>query len=728
MKRILFLLLGAFPLLTFAQCLTQHSGFTFLILPSTVKAEQISQSMRLGLIAPEFIVEEDPILFSSIGAVAVANFRVKDWNGKWLPGTGPDGDLSISTPDFDNFYVVDMVPDLSEQIVWAQTIEVEPGVPYNFKVDMANISDPGVIPAALPDVAVRVYDGRTQGVELGRWQLPEANATGQNVNCSLEWVTYTANELYFKPKMAMVDGAPKYYITMSMVGFDAEVIGCDFGIDNICLEAIDLADPATELSANDHCEGDDLVASLLLSPQPSNISWWVDGVEMKDNSGVPITTATLNTGAYSNLVGFSPGIHTVKVTYDDGNAANDPDVLYQVFEVSKSESAPTYLEYEIDHGADQVIFDATHTGNSVKFFQYNHVDEMDADADADGNDDVDFLPVNGSEILPDGSGVYSTVISAMASSNSYYFCKFVEHRCSSSQSKWSKDCAMICPGLTTPFALSHNSTTYNTSTDKYDVSLNLTDPSPMQGLHWVYGDNTTEDYTGTFPIASALTQTYSYSSPGYYEICVVGEWFEECVEETCIDLDVCETIVSAALADDIVCLGETPISMDADPGNVDVAGTTYNWLLNGISVGTDQIYTPVIDDFRLSGLYVVTLKKNNGCTTLTETANVSVKEEMNFGINWASEENNGLEVKISAARQRQSGETYTWYIDFGSGYVHQSSWDNQDLLAVYTFSTAGEYKIKLEITTDSTSDACTWTTEKLICVAATPKDCCNCAP
>lgn len=726
MKQLITFLLALLPFVSTAQCLTKHEGFDFAISPFTIKAVQISKSMQLTLIEPKFITEDDPTEFSSIGAVAVANFKASKWNGKWLDGTGPIG--NSSTANWDNFYLVDMVPDVAEQIVWAQTVEVEPGVPYNFKVDMANIAEPGAISnAALPDVAVKVFDGRTQGVELGRWQLPEVLPAGSNTS-GLEWVTYSANEIYFKPKMVMVSGTPKYYATITVVGYDAELLGSDFGIDNICLEAIDLADPTTELSANDHCEGEDLIANLLLSPTPTNINWWVDGVHMKDNLGNPITLSTLDIGTYSNLTGFRSGVHTVKVTYDDGNSSNDPDVLYQVFNVAESESSPTYLEYDIDRAGDQIVFDATHTGTSVKFFQYNHVDEMDADANADGLDDVDGLAVNGSELLPDANGDYITAISAMTLNNSYYFCKFVEHKCSSSQSKWSKDCAMICPDLTTPFSLSHNSTTYNPSTEQYDVSFNLVDPSPMQGLHWVYGDNTTEDYTGTFPIAGALTQNYSYSAPGYYEICVVGEWFEECVEETCIHLEVCESIASASLTDETICLGETPASLDADAGNVDVQGTTYNWLLNGVSVSTSKVYTPSISDFRRSGLYVVTLIKNNGCTTLTETANISVKEEMNFGINWASEESNGLNVKVSAARQRQTGETYTWYIDFGSGYVHQSSWDNLDFPGTYTFGTPGEYKIKLEIKTDNTADSCTWTSEKRICVAATPKDCCNCTP
>lgn len=728
MIRILLILVLALPFLSFGQCLTQHSGFTYGVFPSTIDAATIQKSMQPGLLTPTFITHGDPIQFSSIGAVAIADFASDEWNSKWLSGTGPSG----VAPNFDNFYLVDMVPNLSEQIIWAQKIEVEPDVPHNFSVDLVNIAEPGALAATLPDVAVRVYDGRTQGVELGRWQLPEAYATGANVACNLEWVTYSAKELYFKPKMEMENGVAKYYVTITVVGFDADIIGCDMGIDNICLEPIPLADPATELSANDHCEGEDLVASLLLSPQPNSISWWVNGVEMKDNGGTPITTATLNTASHSNLMGFPAGIHTVKVTYDDGNSANDPDVLYQLFEVTKNGSSPAYLEYEIDHAGDKVVFDATHTGNSVKFFQYNHVDEMDADADADGYDDVSSLAVNGSEILAVG-GEYSTSISGMALNNSYYFCKFVEHSCSSTQSQWSKDCAMICPDLSTPFTLAHNSTTYNTSTHQYDVSINLTDPSAMQGLHWVYGDNNTEDYSGTFPIPSALTQTHSYDAPGFYELCVVGEWFEECVEETCIDLDICESIASASLTDEPICFGETPIALDADPNSVDEAGTTYNWLLNGVSKGTAQVYTPVKEDFSQAGLYVVTLIKNNGCTTLTETANITVEEEMVFGINWASEEVNGFDVMISASRQWQSGETYNWYIDFNDtqGYKHMNGaqFQNKDLPGLFNFSSygPGEYKIKLEIITDG-SDPCTWTSEKIICVAATPKDCCNCAP
>lgn len=166
-----------------------------------------------------------------------------------------------------------------------------------------------------------------------------------------------------------------------------------------------------------------------------------------------------------------------------------------------------------------------------------------------------------------------------------------------------------------------------------------------------------------------------------------------------------------------------------------LANSTTEILANDHPEGEDFVAPPLLSiqpnypSRRVDGMQI----KNNGCTTLTETANITVEEEMVFGINWASEEVNGFDVMISASRQWQSGETYNWYIDFNDtqGYKHMNGaqFQNKDLPGLFNFSSygPGEYKIKLEIITDG-SDPCTWTSEKIICVAATPKDCCNCAP
>jgi len=130
----------------------------------------------------------------------------------------------------------------------------------------------------------------------------------------------------------------------------------------------------------------------------------------------------------------------------------------------------------------------------------------------------------------------------------------------------------------------------------------------------------------------------------------------------------------------------------------------------------------------MPGDYTLTLKKNVGCASVSENMTITIVDDLVFGFNWASEEVNGYLVHLSAGRTRQTDENYRWYIDFGSGYQLQSAQNDFDGEWTYDFTSqgAGEYRVKLEIT--NTTNNCSWTSEKLICVAATPMDCCNCAP
>lgn len=720
--------------------MTSHSEFT-IGGGAGLKRTHIQQAQEKNLLDPEFIVDLNPTKLSSIGSVTVADFNASAWNGDWLKGTGKGGDAT-SGP-YDHFYLIDMVPMDGDQVLWIQKVEVEADIPYRFKVDLVNLGDPnggsgssGGLTRFDPDVAVRVYDGRPGVRELGRWQLPEATPTGANVTCGLEWDEKTVDDIYFEPITTIEDGIEKKYAFIAVMGYDASLIGCDMGMDNICLEEIPL-DNSGDLTANDHCTREDLVATFSAAPYSAGtLRWYVDGVKMQDNTSTDISSSTLDIGLHSNINTFGAGKHTIKVTYNDGT---DDQELYQVFEVTESAHVKAFMEYSIDESVPEILFSPRHAGSEVKFYRYNSITDFAlADIDNDGVEDGTAVGIARTQLTNTNlDGYYTESISKHTGTNDYYFCKYVKFGCNDDDLKWARDCGQICPVGTTAFELSWLSTTYNTSTEKYDVVFQLSDPTGMPQVHFYFNDETEATVLDTDPdgsFGSNWTYTHSYDSPGHYSVCVTGEWFEECVKTSCVDVDICENIVDAGFVDAAYCLGTTPIALDADPGDVDVAGTAYKWILDHalmekpIAVAITETYTPSLEEFEMPGDYTLTLKKSAGCATASESATITIVDDLVFGFNWASEEVNGYLVHFSAGRTIQANEDYRWYIDFGSGYQLQSAQNDFDGEWTYDFTTngAGEYNVKLVIT--NTNNSCSWTNEKLICVAATPMDCCNCAP
>ena len=703
-----------------AQCLTKHSGFELPSIPVQLTRDDIKNSLE-PIFAPTFITDQNPLLFSSIGAVTVADFKAKTWNSDWLNGTGPDGDWSASS--WDNFYLVDMVPGMADQVIWIQKVEVKATTPYHFKVDLVNLGDPATSGTGRldPDVAVRVYDARSSLRELGRWTMPETTPLPGNLS-GMEWEEKEIDEIYFTPFTTTENGVEKQYAFIVFVGFDAELIGCDLGIDNVCLTEIAMASQ-TDLSANNHCSGENLVATFN-SGLGTLQRWYVDGKVMKNSGGTDIATNTLDIGAHSNLDPFGVGEHVIKVEYIDGSS--NAQVLYQKFEVYPYENVNAFLEYSIS--GSTVTLDDSHSGEEVKFYRYASAANAAKDNDGDGKED------GTSNII--GTPITSPFQINMTGLTEYYFCKFVRYSCGSN-TEWAKDCKMICPSYPDVFDLTEHSLTYNTTTDKYDMEFHLTNPQHLTDLHWDFDDNTTSSSTG--PFTSTLIKAHTFDGPGSYEVCVVGEWFEECTMVQCVDVVICDPIPTAGLLDQTVCPGVVPNVMDADPASSDIAITTYEWLLSldGSEkdpelVSSTSTYTPLAEQFSESGTYTVSLVKTAGCNSTTETATITVEEKLIFGINAPSQKINGFIAKISAGREKQNmNEEYKWYIDYNDGNGYVSVFGDTDFPGDHDFSSygAGQYKIKLEINLDKTDpNSCVHTMERLICIAALPKDCCNCTP
>ena len=214
----------------------------------------------------------------------------------------------------------------------------------------------------------------------------------------------------------------------------------------------------------------------------------------------------------------------------------------------------------------------------------------------------------------------------------------------------------------------------------------ITTPAPIQ-VNWDFENDGTFDESGS-------TVDHVYDVAANYTVAVEVVYSAACSDIEFMAIEVVPAIQASFEADTTIsCQAPFPVvftNLSTEYGTME-----YTWLIDGVEEATTEDLAYTFTDY---GNYSISLEATNeyGCTsvyTLPETIDI---EEPTVTFSTSATVCTGESVPILGVNVDSVDPVVSWFWDFDGDGIGDDFTDNPD----YSYDTAGDYSITVEITTE----------------------------